>query len=82
MKLIRQSDDLRDPLYRLAVEDDYGTSGLLTVSEEETTSTAPTAQTTRVRTALDLTPTEAAWLYDALGRMLAARAKGRAKGAA
>lgn len=74
--LTRLSDDAIDPLCRLSVEVEHpdeppGLQGLITIREEEMTSRAPTAQVTRVRNAIDLTPDEARWLHAALGRVLA-----------
>lgn len=78
MKLTRTSDDEKDPKWRLAVEDelldDDGVGdGLITISEEDLTSCAATAQVTGIRTAIDLTTEQAQWLYFALGRILVAR---------
>lgn len=72
MRITRTSDDPRDPKYRLAVEDEDG-QGLVTISEENITSTAITAQTTSVRAAIDLNSDQARWLYFALGKVLHAR---------
>jgi hypothetical protein len=71
------STDKQDPHYRLRVEDfeaDRGImSGLLSILEEDVTSSRPTAQVTNVRAAIDLTPEQAEWLHETLGVLLAAK---------
>lgn len=72
MIIRRTSDDPRDPKHRLVVEDEEG-QGLITISDENTTSTSAMAQCTGVRAAIDLREDEAQWLYFALGKLLLAR---------
>ncbi len=79
MRLVRTSDDEKDPNWCLSVEDEFPgedgdiATGLITIAEENLTSSAVTAQVTSVRNAIDLTTEQAQWLYFALGRLLTAR---------
>ena len=66
---ILHSTDSKDPCYRLRVEDDPDW-GLVSILEEDVTSSRPTAQVTNVRAALDLTTEQARWLVHALTEVL------------
>lgn len=82
MRLKRTSDDPLDPRSCLSVEDEFASkgaeppNGLITIAEEELSSSAITARTVAVRNAIDLTTEQAQWLYFALGRILVARGGG------
>ena len=70
---ILHSTDAKDPLYRLRVQDDADWD-LVTLLEEDVTSSRPTAQVTNVRAALDLTTEQARWVIRALTEVLEERA--------
>ena len=63
------SDDPEDPLYRIRVTQDHP-GDLITIEEENLTSTSARATATSIRAALDLTPVQAEWLWATLGRVL------------
>jgi hypothetical protein len=67
-----------DPRCAISVEDEFldengNGEGLITIAEEELSSSAATARTVAVRNAIDLTTEQAHWLYFALGRILIGR---------
>lgn len=70
MRLTRVTDDLHDPMHRLAVEND---DDLITIADEDISSLAASSPTTGIRAALDLNHEEAMWLHSTLGKMLRVR---------
>lgn len=79
MRFKYTSDDPNDPRYCISIEDEFPAEdgeppwGLITIAEENLSSSAATARTTSIRNAIDLTTEQAQWLYFALGRILLER---------
>lgn len=71
----RLSDDPKDPLWRLRIEEEFYCSGLITITEEGISSRSVTHVATDVRAALDLTEGQARWLHERLGELLAVRCR-------
>lgn len=67
---IFMSDDPKDPKFRIRVHEAIEEAGLVSIVEEDLTSTKPTAQVTEERVRLCLTPTQARWLLAALSDVL------------
>lgn len=64
------SQDRKDPNWRLRITEDAEESGLVTLIEETTTSTAETAQTAEVISSIVMTPDDARRLHALLGSVV------------